>query len=826
MGGPTEQKTDSVFIPPGEGRQVFSPEPLAWLVENFETGIDGILRSVVGPSILRIKPQVFVTQDQKYEDIELDLTDSALSEFPVSMCKTGYKSGSPQSIYSADLFGGSANMLLYRIGSRLYSFKGSYTDADEVLISDLTVSLTPETLDQYVTINDKIVYFNGQDRPQVITYDGRVTPLGFSKAATVPSISSPGQPTEDTKLRYYPNSQGYSWKGRVGTPGDELVGSRGALLKGQWYYYIQYEDINGNLSEVSSVSEPATLHTNQTDPIKTITVGPLDAGQSSDEGNRALFTWDGNRVTSGSVPDGSEMDDLTRRFLVKSSGSAPEHTVAVRIYRTPDTLHSDGTPRFLTRVPGASQFFFDDNISDFELGDPMPDTISVPVFRVACAHKGRLVIANLPGNPGIVRQSQPGFPGTFERSEFLFPDTNGDAITALASYNGQLVAFTEKSTYLIGDDFANVATLSTSVGCVAPKSVQSFGGGNLVWLGPDGFYALSPDGRVVKISDSLDKVFRDEVNHSRMKFAVSTVDKDAREYRCCLAMSGSWENKMMLCFDGKYWRRQTLGIHIADLCALKDYTHYTVAVGSDPRERNLFFTGSGTVVSTGASATVRTRGDVSRVFVLNRQSTDYFGPSRRIRYRSNWLRSSDLGLVPTHVRSLYIGMLDAWAGVATVRIYRNGSWDPYLVMEDLLLSGPDDGSGIVVDQAGQAVVGKAKARTPRVFWRQIPVGIENANSWAFEVEIVGSPAPEPYSDKSGSTAPIPGDEVKTFAASEREIWQDLYRSRERGGEAFDAAIQSPHSWELGRMRIFGFAFDVSVATKGSPLGRVPHRKDT
>ena len=63
MGGPTEQKTNTVFLPPGEGRQTFAPSPLAWIVENLEPGQDGILESIVGPSILRIKSQIFYDSD-------------------------------------------------------------------------------------------------------------------------------------------------------------------------------------------------------------------------------------------------------------------------------------------------------------------------------------------------------------------------------------------------------------------------------------------------------------------------------------------------------------------------------------------------------------------------------------------------------------------------------------------------------------------------------------------------------------------------------------------------------------------------------------------
>ncbi len=825
MGGPTEQKTDTVFIPPGEGRQTFSPMPLAWQVENFELGSDGILSSVVGPSILRVKAQAFIsTNKDGFEGAEVTLDDFAVSAFPEDMNDTSFKTGVPQSIFSAELLNGGCHMLLFRIGSRLYSFNGSFGDADEVLVSDLTTSASPETMDQYVVINDKVVFFNGLDRPKVITYDGRVTPLGFSQRAPAPAVSSPGQPAEDDELNYYPNSSGYSWKGRIGTPGDELLGKKASLLKGNWYYYVQHEDINGDLSQISVPSEPATIHTNQADPFEGMSVVPVTQFAASVSGMlKGIVGKSGKRITANTLPDGTEVDDLTRRFLIRTVGEAPEHTVAIRLYRTPDTLHSDGVPRLVARIPGARQFFFDDNVADQELGFEWTETIPVPIFRVACAHQGRLIIANVDGNPGIVRRSQPGFPGTFSRDEYIFPDSTGDEITALASHNGQLVAFTKDSTYLIGSDFQSPVPLSTGIGCIAPKSVQSFGDGSLIWLAHDGFYGLSPQGALAKISDPINKIFTDELNKSRFKYACSLVDPISKEYRCCVAQNGSWENSLMLCFDGTYWRRQTLGIHIADMCVLRDHTKQSVAVGSDPRERNVFLNGTA-IGPVSGSVGVRNLVDCSRIFVLNRQSTDYFGPSRRVRYRSNWLRSGEFGLVPTHVRTLYLGMMDAWVGKATVRFFRNGSWEPIAEINDLTLCGPDDGSGIVVDQAGQAVVGKARTRNSRVFWRQIPVGIENANSWAFEIEIVGNPSPEPVQPFEG--VPLAGFSTADFFAPERKIWSSIYRNPKVGKEAFNEAIKKPETWELGRIRIFGFAFDLSVATQGTPLGRVPYRKDT
>ena len=817
MGGPTEQETNTVFIPPGEGRQTFSPLPLGWLVENLEVGADGILESVVGPSILRIKSQIFVTELTGFEGaekpIEGSTTDIGITSSVDGDPRVGFKTGEPFSVFSASLLRGSVNVLLYRIGSRMYFWRGDQATADEVLLSGLTVNPESANLDQYVVIEDQIIYTNGIDAPQVITYDGSATPLGFARRAGSPSVSSPGQPDYDEAPNYYPNSMGYTWKGRIGTPGDELAGQKASLLQGSWYYYFQYEDINGNLSEFSIPSDPATLHTNQADPF--YPVGSTVVG-SDDDGPLHNISVDGVSKSARDLPMGTEIDDLTRRFLVSSPGELPEHAVATRIFRSADTRHKESTPRFLDRVPGTRQFYYDDNHADSDLGPEWTETVAVPVFRVACAHQGRLVIGNVPGSPGIVRRSQPGFAGTFNKFEYIYPDSNGAAVTALASHNGNLVAFTENSTYLIGDDFAKPRPLSSGVGCVASKSIQSLRDGSLVWLARDGFYSLKLDGSLVKISTSIDKVFTQELSSSQLFRAASVIDTHTGEYRCAVAGTGFSRNNIILCFDGLYWRRQTLGIFIADMCSLADHTRTTVAVGADPREINATLSVAHTLDP--PVAPFNGKVSFSRIFVLDRQSTDYFGPPRRIRYRSAWLRSSNLGLVPTNVRSLYIGMLDSWVGNATVRLYRNGSWEPIAVMHDVLLHGPDDGSGIIADVAANAVIGEARTRDPRVFWRQIPVDIQNANSWAFEIELVGSPSP---------VAPT----TRTVMSKDEIGWRYLFRDSDEARQELEKRIvlsgsdESDFSWELGRLSIAAFAFDTSIATKGAPLGRVPFRQD-
>tara|TARA_R100000234_G_scaffold33983_1_gene20040 strand:- start:9928 stop:12372 length:2445 start_codon:yes stop_codon:yes gene_type:complete len=813
VGGPAEQVTDTVIIAPGEGRLVYPSKSLAWLVENLEVGPDNVLSSIVGPSILKIKPQAFATSSGAFQSTEVtkSVEKTLGSEIGGDAPIYGFKTGKPHSVFFARLKNGGADTLLYRFGSKLYKFNGGASDADEVILSNISTANNPDYPDQYVVINDRIVFTNGVDRAKVISFDGNVVDLGFSKRATTPVVSSPSQPDYDEVPLFYPNSMGYSYPGRIGTPGDVLTGRDGSLLAGSWYYYVQYEDVYGNLSEFSLASESAVIRSNQAKPFKSFE--ETDAGFVVKDGRYTAPDPDddGSFTSLDRVepPEGSEIDDLTRRFLIRSTGSAPSHAVATRVFRTQDTQHRDSTPRFLTRIPGSLPFIHDDNAADTDLGEEWDQVVSVPVFRVACAHQGRLIIANTPGDPGILRRSEPGFPGTFKRDDFIFPDSSGAEITAVASHQGVLLAFTKNNVYAIDDNFTAPRPLLRGVGCVAPRSISALKNGTLIWLSEDGFYGMAGSGEVARISMSLDQVFRDDLNHARMNLATSNIDAETGEYRCALAPAGNNRNLLMFCFDGEFWRRQTLGIDIADMCSTSDFTRYSLAIGTDIREEDFEISSPTEDMN---RIPFDKEFDLSRIFVLNRQSTDYFGPPRRIRYRSSWISASEFGLIPTNVRSFYVGLLDAWVGNATVRFYRNGSWKPYVEIDDLLLHGPDDESSVITDSAATAIVGESKVHNPRIFWRQVPVDIQNATSWAFEIEIVGSPSPSP-------------PKTTSYATREVSSWVSLFRDSLVGKRKYLEFSQEESKWELGRMRIAAFSFEMSIATKGSPRGRVPFRQD-
>ena len=122
------------------------------------------------------------------------------------------------------------------------------------------------------------------------------------------------------------------------------------------------------------------------------------------------------------------------------------------------------------------------------------------------------------------------------------------------------------------------------------------------------------------------------------------------------------------------------------------------------------------------------------------------------------------------------------------------------------------------------VTPSSKFHESRLFWRQIPVDLQNVSSWAFEIETLGFPSP--YSMADVEKPPAPGGLIRV------EDLQAMNNLDNPSGFAVfglsDVAekMRDNQFWpELGRMKISAFAFDISVATKGTPLGRVPRRKD-
>lgn len=706
MAGPSNQQPIDMIIPAGEAQVIFSATLLARKILNFESTPEGTLRSVVGPTFYEPKRLLETPGSQFDEDQYQAVLESEGS--------SGSSVDKGHGIFHAGLLGGIGDTLIVRGGRKLYRHHGWSRSFEELTIPN-TLTTEPRALypDQFLVMNDKIIWTNGIDRALTISADGMVVPLGFAQVPTAPIVDGPQQPAPEDRDGLYPNSLGYSWAGGIGTYGDLLDGFTGAVRAGAWYYYCQYEDVHGNLSQPSAESNVVLIESIQADPLE-------------------LMDDDAT---------GAEIGDLTRQFMVRVAGGGPDHCVAKHIYRTKDTKNNDAVPQLVVRVPGKSQVLFSDTKADGLLGNAMINTVAVPVFRMMCTHQGRLVIANTPDDPGVVRRSQVGFPGTFERFDFIYPDSGGAEVTGVASHNGQLIAFTRTSSYVL-QDFMTPIPLAQGVGCIAPRSIKALPDGSLIWLSEDGFYALR-DNQLTPVSLPISRTLRHGINKPKASMAVAVVDPVSKEYRCALAPAGSNANSLLLTFNGANWKRQELGIDIADMCQTDDWRRYVLAVGKDPEL------------------------DRDDVFVLGRETLSYRPNTRDIVYRSAWMKGNETGLAVLNVRSMYIGMLDAFDDEFEIRFYRNGSFKSVVLMTDVKPIGTDDGSDVVTDVAGKAKIGSAKTHDPRLFYRQVPVGLENVTSWAFEIRA-----------------------------------------------------KSPT-----RLHLAAFGFDVSIATAGNVRGRIPHRTD-
>ena len=755
MAGPREQQQIIKKVPPGEAQRIYAPDSLAQEVRNLVVTEENTLRAV--------------RRGCKYE---------------ARSTAAGLMSKNTPGLFHAGLDGGMSDMLLVRSGENLYRHAGWYGQWEK-MADGLSDDQRPSYPDQFVVINNMVVWSNGIDRSLVITGDGGVRPLGFQETPSAPLSLSPTRLDLHEKLSRSENARGYSVYGRIGTSSDSVAASSevdyGAttgrshemrndlkaqgivdrMLSSKYYYYAQWEDSFGNLSPVSSKSNGATIFAERTYPNLGVTI-----------------------------------DDITRQLAVKTSGDAPENAVAVRLYRTPDVKHVSAKPRYLSRIPGSTMIMYPDNVPDSELGAEAKDYVPVPIFKLAAAYQGRLVVANFAGEEAAVRVSETGFPGSFESHMYAIPDTGGAEVTGLYAAAGGLYAFTRTSMYRleIVPEGILFTPIATGVGCAAPQSIRGTQDGGMIWLSPDGFMKLK-DGKVFSISAPISRTIRSELSRTRMSQAVAVVDPETGEYRCIVSRAGSSYNDLMLCFGEQGWRRMDLGWDMTAMCTTDDERRLTLIAASpnvvDPS------------VGYPSKETEKEQA-THEVVVFDRErygNTDFnnmYDTPESV-YRSAWMRADEVGLTPFNVRTVYIGMLDSNTSegederVASafvledsgdpsaterpygapaaieIRFYKNGSWEPHGETQGIHGFGVDRPASMSVGFPDEAVLGAdAKLADRRPFWRKVNPDLRNVDTWAFE-------------------------------------------------------IRAPLNM---RLRLEAFAFDIATVGGGTPMGRIPRGNDT
>jgi len=364
---------------------------------------------------------------------------------------------------------------------------------------------------------------------------------------------------------------------------DAAIG--GWLEAGEWRCAVQWIDQWGNLSPLSGLSNEVAFNFQPSTYWRWW-------GYPADLVNQPPFV--------GEPPNSyiAQADDVRKQIAWTGIDRGPERTIGRILYRTKDLKNSGTTELYrLTQdatssgiafatLPDNISTTYPDNIPDAWLLSEAVDVVPVPQFKLCRVAFGRLWIANTSQAPGLVRPSLKGRWGSFGVNQEIYPDPNGDEISGLWRTSAGLLAFTNKSTYLIypsdgGQGFQSV-TISGEHGCTAPSSLATLKDGSVIWLGEDGFYMFSGQesyARGVQLISTDIELFVRRVSRSRRKQATAIVDPDTGEYRCWVSLDGSPTNNFCFIYDGTGWRTRT-DVNAVAACVTRDHRGYVLAAGN------------------------------------------------------------------------------------------------------------------------------------------------------------------------------------------------------------------------------------------------------
>ena len=615
-----------------ESGEILSPSEVASEIRNFETTAQGTLRSVRGPTPL----------------------------YPDYGGEYAYAYNTLHGIFHALLKSGKRDVLLSQQGSKVYVFDGwlqqnTTKSPWQVLIGDTTRSVpgisslldddtSPQFPTQFELVSNGIVIMP-QGTNRAYFYDGDAcVELGYNAPPGAPYAYGPDSTSTtladmagdentgfDISGKTMALGGGYYGRGRIGTVGTEYNEDRNSeyvLRPSEYAYAYRWVDRWGNMSPISARS------------------------------NVVYWAKESGLDFGGTLAAGISLaDQRLKQLTLANIEAGPEKTIGRKLYRTKDLISSGTAALYdivnssggaissnFATVPDNISSTFPDNNPDSWLVTEAIDTDPMPPVRMGKLSFGRMWY-NPTTDPSSIIATLPGRWGTPEKNQIIYPDASGGEITGMYAAAGGLLVFTKTSTFGIqpstdGLSFISV-TLNASIGCVAPSSIASLPGGEVMWLGREGFYLY--DGEQTLLLSNGIRELTERINPARSLQACAVVDPVTREYRCWVPIDGSTENNLCIIWDGNGWRRRD-GENLACVCVTKDHRKLMIGGGK---------------VS-----------DTSGVFVLDRESEAYAPPTRTSVVETTWLewprskeRKSPL--------VLYLFLREANTGSLQVDVYRD-----------------------------------------------------------------------------------------------------------------------------------------------------------
>ena len=476
-------------------------------------------------------------------------------------------------------------------------------------------------------------------------------------------------------------------------------------------------------------------------------VGGQDGDKSSIFGYAVSFITD-----TGSEGPSSALSSVRWALQADAEGmrhavaldipTGPTGTVARKLYRTTNysddyTAAGDTTLYLIDIIRNNVEDLFFDATLTASLGQPAPDIptgpLPAPRARFSALFSGCLWLDGGIDDSRTLYYSTAGLIEQFPADQFIELASHGGGITALFAHYTALYVFRENSIDVVQGSYASgftVSTISHSVTCRAPHSIQTIPGLGVIFLGLDGVYAITGGltggavNDVVNLTTAQDD-FIQRITPDCHPRAVSAYSELHREYHLYLPMDGSDRpteglvlhvDRLPQIQQASPWTTR-LGFPVGAITTLYDgqlvFGHNTGTEDTTPNsQRGLF-------VISGKRVTGKVADGESLVY----------GPPPASVYRSAWFSAGD-GQVQKQFMYVTLWLMTTGEATVQMRHYKDFSLTP--VLERTYKCQPPDAPSLAT--LDSAILGSATYRTDRLVPLRFSVAHQSAAWFCFEIQ--------------------------------------------------------------------------------------------
>ena len=481
-------------------------------------------------------------------------------------------------------------------------------------------------------------------------------------------------------------------------------------------------------------------------------LGFPDNVSGADGDKVALFGWSVAYISdTGSEGPASTLASTTWALFAGSEGwrhavaldipVGPTGTVARKLYRTTNysddyVSPGDTTLYFIDIIRNNTENIFFDAVQTTNLGQPAPliptGPLPAPRARFSAVYGGCLFLDGGLDDPFTLYFSTTGLIEQFAADAFLELPGVGGGVTAIFGNYTSLLVFRENGIDVVQGSHPDfkVTTLSNSITCRAPHSIQAIPGLGVVFLGQDGVYAITGGleggavNNIIGLTGDQDSVIERITPDCHAK-SVSAFSAQTREYHLYVPVDGN--------------DRPTLGLvlHVDRLPTVPALSPWTTRVGfpvgalTTRHDGTLVFghnTGNEAAGSNPQRGLFVISNKRALGLVITEISSGYAAPPTSI-YRSAWNSFGD-PQVQKQVQYVTLWIMTSGGPTITMRHYKDFSLTA--IEERTYVCQPPDATAL--PELDKALVGKVDYSTERMVPLRFSVATMSSAHFCFEVE--------------------------------------------------------------------------------------------